>query len=87
MFVLLLSSDLTDLFVHGGHGFGDPLHSLCHAVVGFERLYLQTDSLDVGFHHDELFDVAPSANQILGHDLDGILQRLRKNKTKHKLNP
>lgn len=81
VFVLLLSSDsLTDLFVHGGHGFGDPLHSLCHAVVGFECLYLQTDSLDVSFHHDELFDVAPSANQILGHDLDGVLQRL-KNKT------
>lgn len=66
-----------DLSVHGGHGFGDAFHSLRHAVVGFERLYLQTDGLNVGFHHDELLDVAPCADQILSHDLDGVLQRLK----------
>ena len=67
----------TDLSVHGGHGFGDSLHGLSHTVVGLERLYLQADGLNVGFHQDELLDVASRANQILGHDLDGVLQTLK----------
>lgn len=63
----------TDLLVHGGHGLRHPLHGLSHAVVGLERLDLQADSLDVGFHQDELLDVAPGADQIFGHDLHSIL--------------
>ncbi len=38
--VIFLFFFLTDLSVHGGHGFGDAFHRLCHAVVGLERLYL-----------------------------------------------
>lgn len=52
----------TDLSVHGGHGFGDAFHRLRHTVVWLQRLYLQADRLNVGFHHDELLNVAPSAH-------------------------
>lgn len=63
----------THLFVHGGHGLGHPLHGLGHAVVWLERLYLQTDRLNVGFHQDELLDVPAGADQIFSHDLNGVL--------------
>lgn len=63
----------THLLVHGGHGLGHPLHGLGHAVVWLERLYLQTDRLNVGFHQDELLDVPAGADQIFSHDLNSVL--------------
>lgn len=71
-------SGQTDLSVHGCHGFCDSFHGLSHAVVRLERLDLQTDSLNICFHHDELLDITSCADQILRHDLNSILFRLIK---------
>jgi hypothetical protein len=59
--------------VHHPHRPRRALHGLAHLLVRPERLDPKRHRLELGPHRVELLDVATGADEVLGHDLAGVL--------------